>query len=134
MTRVAKQPPRFDRWLADRWEQRRQPAVLAAWGVWWSVGLVAVIGLFYRSDAAWAHFLFAMVVLTTVTGWRTSVRRSAKLGDAAPQSRRIDRRQAQRMVHIREREARLKRERPADYPPAPWLDDTRSQDQSATAE
>lgn len=127
MTRAS---DREDRWLADRWDQRRQPAVLTAWIAWWCLGAAGLAGSVYLDWPAapiWSLFS-AAVPMTTFWAWRASVRR------AVPRSPRVDERQARRLVQIREREARLKRERPGDYPTAPWVSAASDQQRSTTNE
>ena len=114
MTRAS---DREDRWLADRWEQRHQPAVLVAWIAWWCLGVASLAGSIYLDwplGPMWSLFAVA-VPMTTFSAWRASVRRTAV------SSPRVDERQARRLAEAREREARLRRERPDDYPAAPWM-------------
>ena len=71
---------REDRWLADRWDERRQPAILAGWIAWWCLGTAGLLGSIYLDWPAaplW-RFLAVAVPMTTLWAWRTSTRRIAK--------------------------------------------------------
>jgi cell division protein FtsB len=83
-----------------------------------------------RVRRTWLLVAFALGfgVLFVFTGWRLANVASTVLLVAVGVGRaskppRVDARQAQRLAEIAEREARLKRERPGDYPPVPWLAD-----------
>lgn len=76
--------------------------------------------------AALVALAVGLAVLFVFTGWRIANAASTLLlvaaaSGSAAKPRRMDERQARRLAEIDEREARLKRERPDDYPPAPWL-------------
>ena len=82
---------------------------------------------FLTSKAVRAALVALAVGLAVLfAGWRIANAASTLLlvaaaSGSAAKPRRMDERQARRLAEIDEREARLKRERPDDYPPAPWL-------------